>query len=407
MKKFYTLAAAALAALSMNATIYVVGSGDGLGWDLPGKAYEGTGDVYEFSINNLSQFKFSTVYSTEWDGDNGYNSGAFATGETTFGDAVYGAGQTLPIVSWGLNQELPWLGDYTIKIDLNAMTMTAKTTTPKPTSGPDVYVRGDMNGWLNGGADNAWKFTYSASTDEYVLNCTINKGQAFKIADMNWNKVNYGGNITSLDGTPNVLTYDGANLMLTADFTGNVVFKITGEKAATVAFKSGDAPIDPDPTPGPGGDDTDYSDWWVNCGGPFNDNDFYNGGVQPVDGIATFTGQAIGTQGFKMKTWDGATDVYYIADTTYIAQNTWVQFYVDEYDVPVFIEGATEGEVFTVKFNLNNKQVMVTSESSVSIIEAENAAPVYYNLQGVRVENPSNGLYIRVQGNQISKEIVR
>ncbi|MDE6311934.1 MAG: chitobiase/beta-hexosaminidase C-terminal domain-containing protein [Muribaculaceae bacterium] len=37
----------------------------------------------------------------------------------------------------------------------------------------------------------------------------------------------------------------------------------------------------------------------------------------------------------------------------------------------------------------------------------DGAAAVYYNLQGVRVENPSNGLYIRVAGKQVSKVYVR
>ena len=30
-----------------------------------------------------------------------------------------------------------------------------------------------------------------------------------------------------------------------------------------------------------------------------------------------------------------------------------------------------------------------------------------YNLQGVRVENPANGLYIRVQGKKATKVLVR
>lgn len=40
-------------------------------------------------------------------------------------------------------------------------------------------------------------------------------------------------------------------------------------------------------------------------------------------------------------------------------------------------------------------------------INADNNAPVeYYNLQGVRVDNPANGLYIRRQGNNVTKVIV-
>lgn len=43
-------------------------------------------------------------------------------------------------------------------------------------------------------------------------------------------------------------------------------------------------------------------------------------------------------------------------------------------------------------------------------IEAENAedvAPVYYNLQGVQVVNPENGIYIVKRGNKVTKEYIR
>lgn len=42
-----------------------------------------------------------------------------------------------------------------------------------------------------------------------------------------------------------------------------------------------------------------------------------------------------------------------------------------------------------------------------SINGADNSAPVYYNLQGVRVENPENGLYIVKRGNYITKQMIR
>ena len=37
----------------------------------------------------------------------------------------------------------------------------------------------------------------------------------------------------------------------------------------------------------------------------------------------------------------------------------------------------------------------------------ENAPAEYYNLQGVRVANPTTGLYIRRQGNSVSKVVIR
>lgn len=51
----------------------------------------------------------------------------------------------------------------------------------------------------------------------------------------------------------------------------------------------------------------------------------------------------------------------------------------------------------TVNFNSNN------TETSVEEIEGVEEAPVYYTLQGVRVENPDKGIYIRVRGKKADK----
>lgn len=40
-------------------------------------------------------------------------------------------------------------------------------------------------------------------------------------------------------------------------------------------------------------------------------------------------------------------------------------------------------------------------------VEVENAAPRYFNLQGVEVEKPVSGIYIKVCGGKVTKEIVR
>lgn len=80
----------------------------------------------------------------------------------------------------------------------------------------------------------------------------------------------------------------------------------------------------------------------------------------------------------------------------------------------------------TLKILQEERSVLIAGEESVNItqvdivradgggstaitdIEAadENAPVEYYNLQGVRVENPSNGLYIRRQGNKVTKVII-
>lgn len=50
-----------------------------------------------------------------------------------------------------------------------------------------------------------------------------------------------------------------------------------------------------------------------------------------------------------------------------------------------------------------------SGDSSISNIISDDAnAPVeYFNLQGVRVENPANGLYIKRQGNTVTKVVVK
>jgi len=46
--------------------------------------------------------------------------------------------------------------------------------------------------------------------------------------------------------------------------------------------------------------------------------------------------------------------------------------------------------------------------AGIADIEDDSQAPVeYYDLRGIRVENPSAGLYIRRQGSQVSKVLIK
>lgn len=47
------------------------------------------------------------------------------------------------------------------------------------------------------------------------------------------------------------------------------------------------------------------------------------------------------------------------------------------------------------------------AESAVSTIEVANEAPVYFNLQGVRVANPVKGIYVKVVNGKASKTLVK
>lgn len=60
-----------------------------------------------------------------------------------------------------------------------------------------------------------------------------------------------------------------------------------------------------------------------------------------------------------------------------------------------------ETEVYGTRFTNN-------ANSGIENITVDENAPVeYYNLQGIKVENPENGMYIRRQGSSVQKVIIR
>ncbi|MBR5331689.1 MAG: SusF/SusE family outer membrane protein [Muribaculaceae bacterium] len=68
---------------------------------------------------------------------------------------------------------------------------------------------------------------------------------------------------------------------------------------------------------------------------------------------------------------------------------------------------AAEGTYY-INVDFDNMTVWVSNEAAgVETIEMETVAPIYYNLQGVEVANPQNGLYIVKQGNKVSKQLIK
>ncbi len=67
------------------------------------------------------------------------------------------------------------------------------------------------------------------------------------------------------------------------------------------------------------------------------------------------------------------------------------------------------GSNWTLRWFIDNIKVYsADGGSGVAGIEAEENAPVeYYNLQGIRVADPENGLYIVKQGNKVTKRVIK
>lgn len=72
----------------------------------------------------------------------------------------------------------------------------------------------------------------------------------------------------------------------------------------------------------------------------------------------------------------------------------------------------SEYYVYDLTLDLFNNKLKIDGSQHTTGVESisveDSVAPVeYFNLQGVRVENPENGLYIVRQGNKVSKQLIR
>ncbi len=83
------------------------------------------------------------------------------------------------------------------------------------------------------------------------------------------------------------------------------------------------------------------------------------------------------------------------------------------FPVNVSASAATSWKIATGSYNIEadlekmTLSVKKTSGIDEISVSASDVKPVYYNLQGVSVENPSEGLYIVVRGDKVSKEYIR
>lgn len=103
------------------------------------------------------------------------------------------------------------------------------------------------------------------------------------------------------------------------------------------------------------------------------------------------------------------TDGLYKTTTTFNAASTSINIHEGTMGaVPESVETMTvkcedaDGDNFTfsIKFDL--------SLASINGVDADEATPVYYNMQGIRVANPEKGqILIRKAGSKVSKVVIR
>ena len=125
--------------------------------------------------------------------------------------------------------------------------------------------------------------------------------------------------------------------------------------------------------------------------------------VKNAEGLysATITPTTEACSFIVYKTNDGVEAAWYKGVEAVVGQT--VTMSTDGSDATVSLEAGKE-YVFT--FDPETLALTVDKTSGVADIEAAEELPaVYYNLQGVRVANPENGLYLEVRGNNVRKVV--
>lgn len=128
----------------------------------------------------------------------------------------------------------------------------------------------------------------------------------------------------------------------------------------------------------------------------------------------TFTGKVVFNEGttswfYFTTTASRAAATYYVAESAdAFALGTPRTIVASEKADPRFNVSYSGAAILTVDFD--KMTVTVTKDNGNSIESIEAAADdnaVYFNLQGVRVDNPANGIFIRKAGNTVSKVLVK
>lgn len=170
------------------------------------------------------------------------------------------------------------------------------------------------------------------------------------------------------------------------DFTNGAIYNNSGSIESVVP--EGEHEVDPtpdpdpDPTPDPSGD---FIVYWDNSSANWSPvYCHYWGG----DSASTWPG-------VQMSLVEGSVYKLVVANnTTGLVFNNGNGTQTEDFV-------AVNGHIYSQS---GDNGVYVTSVSGIGI---DSDAPVYFNMQGVRVDNPSQGIYIVRRGNKVTKEYIR
>lgn len=150
-------------------------------------------------------------------------------------------------------------------------------------------------------------------------------------------------------------------------------------------------------------EEVDYTTWYLNVLGDFNDWQD-NGVAFNADGVAELTDLAIGDSIFKLKIWNGA-DMWISNGEALTVGETYVVKGNTEANMTI-ANGADYASV-SVSYNAVTGELKVSGTTAVAEVEVAEGEAAYYTLQGVKVANPENGIYVKVVDGKASKVVVK
>lgn len=392
MKKISIFMAAAAMCLSASAQLYVTGAnveGATDAWDPSNPLVVNAADgVYSFKATG--NFKISTNKSNSKNDWTPFNDAGLKTGGAWVKDTNTATNTLTKGDADILTPKTDVLITYEVPVNLSTIKATLPNGETFGQEAPkDFYLVGEMNGW------NPKVPAYKMSTTDgktYTYEATSGISGQWKICDGSWN-LSYGQGESSNSpalNTPYNLSANGANLESAFTQKVKITFNYVEGGQSTLLVEQVDAE-----TP------VDYSNWYVNVIGPFNE--WKDNGVNPnEEGISEHEDLAIGSGEFKIKVWNPTDGDVYFSTGSELALNQWIKINGDA-AANMTIAGAEADKHYNVKFNVKTHEIYVTFATGIETIDAEAADAVYYNLQGVRVDNPVKGLYIRVANGKSQK----
>lgn len=420
MKKFLLMLGAAMMGLTASAQLYVTG-GDVVGapaaWD-PKNPLEVTLQNGAYTFKATGNFKMSTAKGG-W--DEAFNPAALSLDGAWNRDVSTATGK--------LKKEngdmLAPKADVEITYVVNeAMTDITATLPEGEVFGeivmPDFYLVGEMNDWNP--SDANYKMTRSGNEYTYVAENGISG--KWKICNGTWAQT-YGQGESAMPvvGTEYNLAFNGGNL--NTDITEKVTIKFTYTEGGpyklliTKYVEEPPVPTVPEKLYLIGniencqyGADPHIGVEMTKEGNVFKCEsvmlDAYEGNAwfsfcqalaeESIENVEEAWGvvnsyDRFGPQSETVVTPGQATDF-----TTFVAGVNASA--CGSYKIAANTEG--QKYVFTMDFVTN--KLSVSTASSVDTIDAElQGTPVYFNLQGQRVDNPENGIYVRVLNGKATK----